>query len=109
MENKSQKLKEIRKAKELEYGSFSENMNNIGTVWSTLLGLPEPIPGWMVANMYVAAKLLRTKKKFKEDSYDDAENYLYQARLMQKVDNAAEEHLKKIFNTDGIVKDQVDG
>ena len=59
--------------------------------------------------MYVAAKLLRTKKKCKEDSYDDAENYLYQARLMQKVDNAAEEHLKKIFNTDGIVKDQVDG
>ena len=109
MENKSLKLKEIRKAKELEYGSFSGNMNNIGTVWSTLLGLPEPIPGRKVANMYVAAKLLRTKRKFKEDTYDDAENYLYQARLMQKVDNAAEEHLKKIFNTDGIVKDQVDG
>ena len=55
METKSQRLKEIRKLKELEYGSFSRNMNDIGTVWSTLLGLPDPIPGWMVANMYVAA------------------------------------------------------
>ena len=34
MENKSQQTKEIRKAKALEYGSFSENMNNFGTVWS---------------------------------------------------------------------------
>ena len=108
METKSQRLKEIRKLKELEYGSFSRNMNDIGTVWSTLLGLPDPIPGWKVANMYVAAKLIRAKKRFKKDNYDDAENYLYQARLMQEVDTAEEEHLRKIFNTDGIVKDQVD-
>ena len=86
MENKSLKLKEIRKAKELEYGSFSGNMNNIGTVWSTLLGLPEPITGWMVANMYVAAKLYRTKHKYKKDTYEDAANYLHQAELMQSAD-----------------------
>ena len=108
MENREQKLKEIRKLKEIEYGSFSKNMNDIGIVWSTLLGLPEPIPGWMVANMYVAAKLIRTKKRFKEDNYDDAENYLYQARLMQKVDTLEEDQIRKIFNTDGIIKDQVD-
>jgi hypothetical protein len=37
--------------------------------------------------MYVAAKLIRTVKSFKEDNYTDAENYLHQAELMQKKKN----------------------
>ena len=82
----NEKLKKIRQAKELEYGSFDDNMKNIGRVWSTLLGLKEDIPGWLVANMYVAAKLIRTKKNFKKDTYSDAANYLYQAELMQEKD-----------------------
>ena len=86
MENKEQKLKQIRKNKELEYGSFDDNMKNIGRMWSALLGLKENIPGWMVSNMYVAAKLYRTKHKFKKDTYDDAENYLHQAKVMQEKD-----------------------
>ena len=87
MENpQEQKLKKIRQDKELEYGSFDDNMNNIGRMWSSLLGLKENIPGWLVSNMYVAAKLIRTKRKFKKDTYDDAENYLHQAELMQEKD-----------------------
>ena len=86
MKNQEQKLKEIRQTKELEYGSFDTNMKNIGRMWSSLLGLKEDIPGWLVANMYVAAKLIRTKTKFKKDSYTDAANYLYQAELMQEKD-----------------------
>jgi len=82
----NEKLKKVRQAKQLEYGSFDDNMNNIGRMWSTLLGLKENIPGWMVANMYVAAKLVRTKFKFKKDSYVDAANYLHQAELMQEKD-----------------------
>jgi hypothetical protein len=82
----NEKLNKIRQAKELEYGSFDDNMKNIGRMWSTLLGLKEDIPGWMVANMYVAAKLIRTKFKFKKDSYVDAANYLHQAELMQEKD-----------------------
>ena len=82
----NEKLKKIRQAKELEYGSFDDNMNNIGRMWSSLLGLKENIPGWLVSNMYVAAKLIRTKRKFKEDTYNDAENYLFQAKLMQEKD-----------------------
>ena len=82
----NEKLKKIRQAKELEYGSFDDNMNNIGRMWSSLLGIKEDIPGWLVANMYVAAKLIRTKTKFKDDNYADAENYLYQAKLMQEKD-----------------------
>ena len=80
----NEKLKKIRQEKELEYGSFSTNMNYIGKAWSALLGLETDIPGHMVANMYVAAKLIRTNQKFKQDTYDDAANYLYQAELMQK-------------------------
>ena len=86
MENQEQKLKKIRQIKELEYGSFDNNMNNIGRMWSALLGLKEVIPGWLVSNMYVAAKLIRTKRKFKKDTYEDAVNYLQQAELMQSAD-----------------------
>ena len=82
----NEKLKKIRQAKELEYGSFDDNMKNIGRMWSSLLGLKEDIPGWLVSNMYVAAKLIRTKTKFKKDTYDDAANYLHQAELMQEKD-----------------------
>jgi len=80
----NEKLKQIRQEKELEYGSFDANMNYIGKAWSALLGLETDIPGHMVANMYVAAKLIRTNQKFKQDTYDDAANYLYQAEFMQK-------------------------
>tara|TARA_R110002020_G_scaffold131807_1_gene294563 strand:- start:1803 stop:2093 length:291 start_codon:yes stop_codon:yes gene_type:complete len=90
-----QKLKEIRKIKEAEYGNFDDALNSIGKVWSVLLNLKEPIPGWLVSIMYVGAKLIRTKRKFKKDTYDDAENYLYQAKLMQEKDkNIYREWLK---------------
>jgi hypothetical protein len=82
----NEKLKQIRQAKHLEYGSFDANMNFIGRAWSSLLGLKTDIPGHTVANMYVVAKLIRTQGGFKQDTYDDAANYLYQAELMQKVD-----------------------
>ena len=82
----NEKLKKIRQEKELEYGSFDSNMTNIGRMWSALLGLKETIPGWLVSNMYVAAKLIRTKRKFKKDTYEDAANYLQQAELMQEKD-----------------------
>ena len=83
----NEKLNQIRQVKELEYGSFENNMTNIGRMWSSLLGLKNDIAGFMVANMYVAAKLIRTVKSFKEDNYTDAENYLHQAELMQKKKN----------------------
>ena len=83
----NEKLNQIRQVKELEYGSFENNMTNIGRMWSSLLGLKNDIPGFMVANMYVAAKLIRTNKNFKEDNYTDAANYLHQAELMQKKKN----------------------
>ena len=81
----NEKLKQIRQAKHLEYGSFDANMKNIGRAWSSLLGINKDIPGHMVANMYVIAKLIRTQGGFKQDTYDDAQNYLHQAELMQKV------------------------
>jgi len=80
----NEKLKQIRQAKHLEYGSFDANMNFIGRAWSSLLGLKADIPGHTVANMYVVAKLIRTQGGFKQDTYDDAANYLYQAEEMQR-------------------------
>ena len=80
----NEKLKKIRELKQEEYGPFNSNMTSIGMMWSALLGLKNPIPGWLVSLMYVAAKMIRSRKKYKEDSYLDAENYLYQAKIMQK-------------------------
>ena len=80
----NEKLKKIRQAKHLEYGSFDANMINIGRAWSSLLGMKHNLPGHVVANMYVIAKLIRTQGGYKEDTYDDAANYLYQAQTMQK-------------------------
>lgn len=98
----NEKLKKIRQAKEQEYGPFGSNMERIGKVWTALLGLENDIPGYMVANMYVAAKLVRTGANFKQDTYDDAANYLYQAERMQNVNQAKadyeeEEHRKRII------------
>ena len=87
--NLQDKLKKIREVKTEEYGPFSSNMNSIGMMWSALLGLKNPIPGWLVSLMYVAAKIIRAKHKYKTDNFIDAEIYLHQAKLMQ------EEQLKK--------------
>ena len=45
MENQNLKLQKIRQAKEVEYGSFENNMTSIGKMWSALLGLKKDIPG----------------------------------------------------------------
>jgi len=83
--NLQDKLKKIREVKQEEYGdNFEKNLNLIGRSWSALLGLNNSIPGWLVSLMYVSAKMIRARKKFKADNYDDAANYLYQAKLMQE-------------------------
>ena len=82
--NLQDKLSKIREVKREEYGDFEKNLNLTGRSWSALLGLKNPIPGWMVSLMYVQSKIIRARKKFKADNYDDAANYLYQAKLMQE-------------------------
>jgi len=95
----NEKLKKIRQIKQQEYGPFASNMERIGKSWTALLGLDFDIPAHTVANMYVAAKLIRTNNKFKEDTYDDAANYLHQAELMHRANDNADkicrEHIKK--------------
>ena len=87
--NLQDKLKKIREVKQEEYGdNFEKNLNLIGRSWSALLGLNNSIPGWLVSLMYVSAKMIRARKKFKADNYDDAANYLYQAKLMQQEDQS---------------------
>ena len=95
MENpQDHKLNQIRTDKEKEYGPFGSSMNKIAAAWNILLRdqLRLAIEPWQVALMYVQAKLIRISKNYKEDSYDDCELYLLQAKLMhqqeqQKNDN----------------------
>ena len=82
--NLQDKLKKIREAKQEEYGDFKTNLNLIGQSWSALLGLKNTIPGWLVSLMYVAAKMIRAKHKYKIDNFIDSEIYLHQAKLMQE-------------------------
>ena len=82
--NLQNKLKQIRDVKQEEYGDFKTNLNLIGQSWSSLLGLKNSIPGWMVSLMYVQSKIIRVRKRFKKDSYTDAQNYLYEAELLQE-------------------------
>ena len=92
----NEKLKQIRQAKEQEYGPFASNLERIGKSWTALLGLDFDIPAHDVANMYVAAKLIRAVGcDFKQDTYDDAENYLYQAELMHRREHKSFEILKE--------------
>lgn len=101
----NEKLKKIRQAKEQEYGPFASNLERIGKSWSALLGLDFDIPGHDVANMYVAAKLIRAVGcDFKQDTYDDAENYLYQAEFMHRTEHNSHEILRQQMTPTDIAK-----
>ena len=104
--NLNKRLADLSKDRELIYGSFNSNMKKIAKVCSVILddeladGVPlaRQIPAHKVALMYAAAKIVRASNNYKEDSYDDALAYLVQAEEMHRP-------ITKIFNTDGIVKD----
>ena len=104
--NLNNRLADLEKSRELIYGSFASNMKKIAKVWSVILddelsdGVPlaRQIPAHKVALMYAAAKIVRASNRYKQDSYDDALAYLVQAEEMHRPE-------EKIFNTDGIVKD----
>lgn len=84
--NLNKRLNSIKKVKEMEYGSFKNNMQAIAKVWSVLLSniLKEKINDHQVCLMYTAAKLIRASHRFKEDSYIDAQSYLEQARKLHE-------------------------
>ena len=87
MENQQDKrLQHLKSVKEKEYGPFSSSMNKIAGAWNILLKdqLSFGIQGWQVALMYAQAKLIRISHKYKEDSFDDCELYLLQAKEMQQ-------------------------
>ena len=84
---RDKRLQDLKSAKEQEYGPFSLNLNKISAAWNILLKdqLRLGIEPWQVALMYAQAKLIRiSNKNFKEDSYDDAELYLLQAKELQQ-------------------------
>ena len=87
MENQRDKrLEHLKSVKEKQYGPFSSSMEKIAAAWNILLKdqLRLGIEGWQVALMYAQAKLIRITHSYKEDSYDDCELYLLQAKEMQQ-------------------------
>jgi hypothetical protein len=84
--NLNNRLLELEKSREEDYGSFNHNMEKIAAAWSILLDkyLTEDIPGWIVPLLYAQAKLIRATHKYKEDTYDDALAYIVQAHDMHK-------------------------
>lgn len=81
-----QRLQQLEKSRQEDYGDFARNMKKIAASWSILLDhyLDKDIPGWIVPLMYAQAKLIRASNNFKADTYDDALAYLVQAHNMHK-------------------------
>ena len=84
--NLNNRLLELEKSREEDYGSFNRNMKKIAAAWSILLDkyLKEDIPGWIVPLLYAQAKIIRATHKYKEDTYDDALAYIVQSHDMHK-------------------------
>ena len=84
--NLNNRLKDLEKSREEDYGSFNRNMKKIAAAWSILLDpyLTQDIPAHMIPLMYAQAKLVRATHKFKEDTYDDALAYIVQSHDMHK-------------------------
>ena len=89
---RSKRIADLEKSRELIYGSFNSNMKKIAKVWSVILdkelttgiSLNTGIPAYKVALCYAAAKIVRASNSYKEDSYDDALAYLVEANELQK-------------------------
>ena len=84
--NLNNRLKDLEKSREEDYGSFNRNMKKIAAAWSILLDpyLKQDIPAHMIPLLYAQAKLVRATHKFKEDTYDDALAYIVQSHDMHK-------------------------
>ena len=66
-----------------EYAPPEVNLPRIGAAWAAVLGLPEAIPGWRVALMMAALKIVRAGHKPGEDSLVDAVGYMELARELR--------------------------
>lgn len=86
VKNLNNRLKDLEKSREEDYGSFNRNMKKIAAAWSILLDpyLKQDIPAHMIPLLYAQAKLVRATHKFKEDTYDDALAYIVQSHDMHK-------------------------
>ena len=83
---RDKRLKNLKEIKQKEYGPFNSNLHKISAAWNILLKdqLRLGIVPWQVALMYAQAKLIRISHNYKEDSYDDCELYLLQAKELQQ-------------------------
>lgn len=62
-------------ARQEAYGHPSEDLARTGTMWSALLGLPQPIPAWKVGLCMIALKMSRECNTPKRDNLVDIAGY----------------------------------
>mgnify|MGYP001578277329 CR=1 FL=1 len=66
-----------------EYAPPELNLPRIGAAWAAVLGLPEAIPGWKVALLLAAMKVVRAGHKPGDDSLIDAVGYCELAKQLR--------------------------
>jgi len=70
------KITDILDERENEYGDAKQNFKKIGIIWGQLLGLPYSLDSYQVAQMFIAAKLVRISANPEhEDSWLDIQGY----------------------------------
>lgn len=69
-------LELVNGARQDRYGPPDESLARIGAAWGALLGT-DAIPGWRVALLLAAMKLVRAAGNADEDSVTDAFGYLH--------------------------------
>lgn len=87
MSSMKSKLDKIRKAREAAYGSFPENMDALGKMWTGILEhhyrikLSHQIPVHILALMHAQIKICRAANPSPHlaDNYDDCLNYVRMA------------------------------
>jgi hypothetical protein len=69
-------LSEVLDDRQDEYGDATDNFKKIGIIWGQLLGLDYSLDAYQVAQLFIAAKLVRISANPEhEDSWIDVQGY----------------------------------
>lgn len=68
------------------YGDYREMHQAMAEAWGAFLGIK--MNSWQAAGLMVLFKILRARKVYHQDNYDDARNYLW---FMEKMQNGKED------------------
>lgn len=81
-------IKKVTRQRGKIYGRPEDSHRNIGLVWSGMIAqhfdiVLKPLPAYLVAQMFVAFKMVRATRVYRKDNYIDALAYLQFAEKLQ--------------------------